>query len=100
MLKRLVRDLDIEKALQIEIKLRYNTKLFCMCNGVLYQMRKEIKTRENSPLHMIWSGIIYHLEVYMTPLAGMPSSLVGYIWLVLVRSSIKKTTTILMLQII
>ena len=68
MAERLVRDLAIEEALQDEIKDTLEQKISHMLTGVLYQTRK--------PLHTIWAGRRDHLVGDMTPLAGMPSSLV------------------------
>ena len=48
-----------------------------MLTGVLYQTRKKRKTRLNLPFHIIWAGRRYHMVGDMTPLAVMPSSLVG-----------------------
>ena len=47
-----------------------------MSTGVLYQTSKKRITRLKLPLNMIWAIRIDHLEVDMTHLAGMPSSLV------------------------
>ena len=47
-----------------------------MSTGVLYQTSKKIITRLNLLLNVIWYGRRYHMVVDMTPLAGMPSSLV------------------------
>ena len=47
-----------------------------MSTGVLYQTRKKITTRLNLPLHMIWSDIRDNMLGYITPLSGMPLSLV------------------------
>ena len=68
--------LVIEEALQDEIKKQKNTKISHILVGVRYQTRKEIRKRLKLPLHMIWYGRRDHLVGYMTPLAGMPSSLV------------------------
>ena len=43
--ERLMRELEIEEALQIKVKLQQNKKINLMYNGGLYQMIKEIKTR-------------------------------------------------------
>ena len=39
---------------------------------------------------MIWAGIRDHLAGDMTPLDGMPSSLVGYLSVLLICSSIQR----------
>ena len=39
---------------------------------------------------MIWAGIRDHLAGDMTPLDGMPSSLVGYLSVLLIWSSIQR----------
>ena len=48
-----------------------------MSTGVLYQTRKKRITRLNIPLYMIWAGRRDNLVGDMTPLVGMPLSLVG-----------------------
>ena len=48
---------------------------------------------------MIWADKRDHLELDMTPLSGMPSSLVGYIRALLVWFSIQTTSKFVMMQI-
>ena len=48
-----------------------------MSTVAIYRTRGETITRLNLPLHMIWAGRNDPLVGEMTPLAGMPSSLVG-----------------------
>ena len=48
-----------------------------MSTVVLCQTREKIITRLNLPLQMIWASRRDHMAGDMTPLAGMPSSLVG-----------------------
>ena len=81
MVEWLVRYLDIEEALQTEIKEtpeQKNQSYVYWC--ALSKNRKTI-TRLNLPLQLIWADRRDHLICrqvgYMTPLAIMPSSLVG-----------------------
>ena len=69
-----------------------------MSTGMLYQTKGEIKTRLNLPLHMICSGRRDHMVGYMTPLAVMPSSLVGEARGSLEWSSILRPVGSVMLQ--
>ena len=48
---------------------------------------------------MIWAGRRDNLEGYMTPLAGMSSSSVGYLRALLVWSSIQRPSKNLLLRI-
>ena len=76
MAERLVRNLAIEEALQDEIKytLEHNNQsYFDWCD---ISDKEKITTRLNLPLHMIWAGRGDHLVGYITPIVGMPSSLV------------------------
>ena len=54
---------------------------------------------KNSPLHMIWAGRRDHMEGYITPIAGMPSSSVGYLRELLVWYSIQRPDESVMIQI-
>ena len=76
MAERLVRYLAIEEALQDEIKDTLEQKISHMSTGVLFQEREKVTTRLNLPLYLIWAGRRDHLVGDMTPLSGMPSSLV------------------------
>ena len=69
-----------------------------MSTDVLYQTRENIRIRLNLPLHMIWAGRKDHLVGDMTPLAGMPSSLVGEARGSLEWSSISRPDGSVMLQ--
>ena len=73
----LVRYFAIEEALQYGIKdtLEHNNQSYIDCCAL--SKKEKIRTRLNLPLHMIWSGRRYNLVGDMTPLVGMPSSLVG-----------------------
>ena len=77
MAERLVRDLEIEEALQDEIKETLEQKKTVICRLVCYTRQGKKRTRLNLPLHMIWADRRDHMVGDMTPLAGMPSSLVG-----------------------
>ena len=77
MAERLVRDLSIEEALQYEIKdtLEHNNQSYVeWCD---LSDKEKITTRLNLLLQMIWAGRRDHMVGDMTPLAGIPSSLVG-----------------------
>ena len=70
---------------------RYTSKkINFVCGGVLYQMNKGIETSKNSQVHMIWADRRDHLEGGTTPLAGMPSSSVGYLRSLLLWCSIQR----------
>ena len=68
----LVRDLEIEEALQTEIKetLEHNNKSYL--NWCALSDKGKKITRLNLPLHMICSCRRDHLVGYMNTLAGMP----------------------------
>ena len=74
MAERLVRDLEIEQAIQEQIKdtLEHSNKSY----GDWCALSDEDKkiTRLNLPCNMIWAGRRDHLLGDTTPLQGMPSS--------------------------
>ena len=69
-----------------------------MVTGVLYQTRKKTRTGLNIRLHLILAVRRDHLVGDMSPLAGMPPSLVGEARGSLEWSSIPRPSGILMLQ--
>ena len=76
MSERMVRYLEIEEALQDEIKdtIEHNNQSYFNRCDLLDKW--EITTRLNLPLHMIWASRRDLLVGDMTHLVGMPSSLV------------------------
>ena len=69
-----------------------------MSTGLFYKKRGKIRTRLNLPLHMIWAGRRDHLLRDMTPLTGMPSSLVVEVRGSLEWSSIPRPAVSLIIQ--
>ena len=67
----------IEEALQDKIKytLEHNNKSYV--DWCALSDKEKRRTRLNLPLHMIWASRRDHMVGDMTPLVGMPSSLVG-----------------------
>ena len=98
MAERLVRDLAIEEALQDEIKdtVEHNNQSYIDCCAI--SDKGKIRTSLNLPLHMIWAGRRDHLVGDITPLAGMPSSLMGEARVSLGWSSIPMPVGSVMLQ--
>ena len=76
MSEQMVIDLAIEKALQTKVKETLAHKNQSYFNWCALSDKEKIRTRLNLPLHMIWAIRRDHLVGDMTPLAGMPSSLV------------------------
>ena len=77
MVERLVRDLEIEEALQTEITETLEHINQSYVEGCALSDKEKRRTRLNLPLHMIWASRRDHMVGDMTPLVGMPSSLVG-----------------------
>ena len=73
MAERLVKDLEIEEALQTEIKEILEHKNWTYVNWCDLSDKEKIRTRLKLPLHMIWDGRRDHLVGDKTPLVGMPS---------------------------
>ena len=69
-----------------------------MSTGVLYKTRNKIRTRLNLPLRVIWAGRRDHLVGDMTPIVGMPSSLVEEARGSLELSSISRPSVSVILQ--
>ena len=97
--ERLLRDLAIEEAIQIEIKDTPSHKNKSYVKWCDISDEERNKKSQNSPLHMIWAGRRYHLERYMTPLVGTTSSPVVYLRELLLLSSIQRTSGSVMLRI-
>ena len=74
MAERLVRDLEIEQALQEEIKDTLEQKNQSYGDWCALSDKDKKRTRLNLPCNMIWAGRRNHLVGYTTPLQGMPSS--------------------------
>ena len=98
MAKRLVIYLAIEETLRGEIKDTLEHKNQSCVDWCDLSDKEKITTRLNLQLHMIWAGRRDHLVGDMTPLADMPSSLVGESRGSLEFSFIPRTAVSMMLQ--